>query len=144
MLTLASNQRNVKSSAEFAPGDYHHSRHASQDGWQVEPCLMTGPAAGTDPFSAMVVTGNSKEMSVEAKIRTFILDNFLFTNDESRLDNDVSFLEEGIVDSTGVLELVMFVEEGFGVAVEDEEIVPENFDSVSQLAHYVRQKANGK
>lgn len=79
-------------------------------------------------------------MSVEARIRTYILDNFLFTSDERRLNNDVSFLEEGIVDSTGVLELVMFVEEGFGVTVEDEEIVPENFDSVTQLAHYVRQK----
>ncbi|RLC79677.1 MAG: acyl carrier protein, partial [Chloroflexi bacterium] len=50
------------------------------------------------------------------------------------------FLEEGIVDSTGVLELVMFVEETFGVTVEDEEILPENFDSVTQLARYVRVK----
>ncbi len=83
-------------------------------------------------------------MSIETKIRTFILDNFLFTNDESRLENDVSFLEEGIVDSTGVLELVMFVEESFGVTVEDEEIVPENFDSVSQLAKYVRFKTTLK
>ena len=79
-------------------------------------------------------------MSIETQIRTFVLDNFLFTNDESRLKNDVSFLEEGIVDSTGVLELVMFVEEKFDVTVEDEDIVPENFDSVSQLANYVRHK----
>jgi acyl carrier protein len=53
---------------------------------------------------------------------------------------DVSFLEEGIMDSTGVLELVMFVEETFHVTVEDEEIVPENFDSVSRLAAYIRRK----
>lgn len=79
-------------------------------------------------------------MSIETKIRTFVLDNFLFTNDESRLENDVSFLEEGIVDSTGVLELVMFVEEKFDVTVEDEDIVPENFDSVSQLTNYIRHK----
>ena len=79
-------------------------------------------------------------MSVDARIRTYVLDNFLFTNDETRLDDNASFLEEGIVDSTGVLELVMFVEEGFGVTVEDEEIVPDNFDSVTQLAHYVRHK----
>lgn len=79
-------------------------------------------------------------MSVDARIRAYILDNFLFTNDETRLDDSASFLEEGIVDSTGVLELVMFVEEGFGVTVEDEDIVPENFDSVTQLAHYVRYK----
>ena len=79
-------------------------------------------------------------MSVETLIRSYILENFLFTDDNGRLQDDTSFLEEGIVDSTGVLELVMFVEEAFGTTVEDEEIVPENFDSVVQLAHYVRQK----
>jgi acyl carrier protein len=79
-------------------------------------------------------------MSIEAKVRDYILDNFLFTNDQSRLQDDASFLEEGIVDSTGVLELVMFVEENYGVTVEDEDIVPENFDSVVQLARYIRRK----
>ncbi len=79
-------------------------------------------------------------MSVESLIRRYILENFLFTEDESALQNDASFLEEGIVDSTGVLELVMFVEETFGITVEDEEILPENFDSVKQLAAYVRRK----
>ncbi|HHS96309.1 MAG TPA: acyl carrier protein [Chloroflexi bacterium] len=79
-------------------------------------------------------------MSVEALIRRYILENFLFTDDESVLQDDTSFLEAGVVDSTGVLELVMFVEETFGITVEDEEILPENFDSVSQLAAYVRRK----
>lgn len=79
-------------------------------------------------------------MSIETLIRGHILENFLFTGDNGRLQDDASFLEEGIVDSTGVLELVMFVEETFGIAVEDEEIVPENFDSVAQLAHYVRMR----
>jgi acyl carrier protein len=79
-------------------------------------------------------------MSIEAKVREYILDNFLFTNDQSRLQDDASFLEEGIVDSTGVLELVMFVEENYGVTVEDEDIVPDNFDSVLQLARYIRRK----
>jgi acyl carrier protein len=64
----------------------------------------------------------------------------LFTDDETRLSNSVSLLQEGIIDSTGVLELVMFVEETFGFTVEDEEIVPENFDSVERLARYVRSK----
>ncbi len=77
-------------------------------------------------------------MSVETEIRRYILENFLFTDDESVLRDDASFLEEGIVDSTGVLELVMFVEETFGIEVADEEIVPENFDSVEKLARYVR------
>ena len=77
-------------------------------------------------------------MSVENLIRGYILENFLFASDNGQLRDDASFLEEGIVDSTGVLELVMFVEETFNFTVEDEEIVPENFDSVEQLAGYVR------
>jgi len=76
-------------------------------------------------------------MSATASIRRYILENLLFTNDETQLRNDASFLEEGIVDSTGVLELVMFVEETFNIVVEDEEIVPENFDSVEKLERYV-------
>ncbi len=79
-------------------------------------------------------------MSIETEIRRYILENFLFTDDESALRDDASFLEEGIVDSTGVLELVMYVEETFGIEVADEEIVPENFDSVEKLARYVRAK----
>jgi acyl carrier protein len=79
-------------------------------------------------------------MTIEEQIRQYVADNFLFSDDGYQMSDDVSFLEEGIVDSTGVLELVMFVEETYGVAVRDEEIVPENFDSVSQLAAYVRRK----
>ena len=79
-------------------------------------------------------------MTLEAQIRSHILEDFLFTKDETKLRDTDSFLEEGIVDSTGVLELVMFVEEQFGVHVDDEDIVPENFDSVERLARYVRQK----
>lgn len=79
-------------------------------------------------------------MSIESQVRSHILGDFMFTDDESKLRDTDSFLEEGIVDSTGVLELVMFVEEKFGIEVDDEDIVPENFDSVEQLAHYVRQK----
>lgn len=79
-------------------------------------------------------------MSVETLIRCYILENFLFSDDESQLDDSSSFLEKGIVDSTGVLELVMFVEETFDISVEDDEILPENFDSVAQLAQYVYAK----
>ena len=79
-------------------------------------------------------------MSIQSQIRRYILENFLFTDDEARLRDDASFLEEGIVDSTGVLELVMFVEETFGIEVADEEILPENFDSVERLTRYVEAK----
>ena len=79
-------------------------------------------------------------MTIEEQIRQYVADNFLFSDDGYQLSDDLSFLEEGIVDSTGVLELVMFVEETYGVAVKDEEIVPENFDSVGQLAAYISRK----
>ena len=82
-------------------------------------------------------------MSISEQIRSHILANFMFTGDGARLKNDASFLEEGIVDSTGVLELVMFVEENFGFTVEDEEILPDNFDSVNCLVDYVQRKQNG-
>jgi acyl carrier protein len=79
-------------------------------------------------------------MTIEVQVRQYLAENFLFSDDGYPLPDDASFLEEGIVDSTGVLELIMFVEERFEVSVEDEEIVPENFDSVAQLAGYIRRK----
>jgi acyl carrier protein len=80
-------------------------------------------------------------VSVEVQIRHYILENFLFTSDEKKLKNTDSFLEEGIVDSTGILELLMFIEEAFGFEVEDEELLPDNFDSVERLTRYVESKA---
>lgn len=79
-------------------------------------------------------------MTAREQIREYVAANFMFSDNGYSLPDDASFLEEGIVDSTGVLELVMFVEETFGIVVEDQEIVPENFDSVSRLAAYVQQK----
>lgn len=80
-------------------------------------------------------------MTIEEQIKHYIARNFLFSDNGDAVAEDASFLEEGIVDSTGVLELVLFVEETFGVTVEDEEIVPGNFDSVNRLATYIRQKS---
>ena len=74
------------------------------------------------------------------KIRAFIFSNFLFDAEESALDNDTSFLEQGIIDSTGVLELVEWLEETFAMKVEDEELVPENLDSVNLLAQFIARK----
>jgi acyl carrier protein len=76
------------------------------------------------------------------KIRAFIFDNFLFDAKEDALQNDTSFLEEGIIDSTGVLELVDWMEEEFEIAVDDEELIPENLDSVNLLAAYISRKTN--
>jgi len=78
--------------------------------------------------------------NVEGMIRTYIAENMLFSDNGYPHSDSTSFLEEGIVDSTGILELVMFVEETFNITVEDEEIMPENFDSVAQLAAYIHRK----
>lgn len=76
-----------------------------------------------------------------SKIRSFIFENFLFDADESSLGNDDSFLEQGIIDSTGVLELVDWLEATFAIKVQDEELVPENLDSVSKLAAFIAKKS---
>jgi acyl carrier protein len=82
----------------------------------------------------------SETISIETQIRNYVLENFLYTNDEGKLKNTDSFLEDGIIDSTGILELLMFVEETFGVEVADEEVLPDNFDSVEQLKRYIQTK----
>jgi acyl carrier protein len=79
-------------------------------------------------------------MSVTNKLRAYVLDTYLFTSDENALGNDDSFLDKGIIDSTGILELVMFLEEQFGVKVDDSELLPENFDSINRLAQFVARK----
>jgi len=73
-------------------------------------------------------------------IRKFIFDNFLFDAAEEDLGNDDSFLEQGVIDSTGVLELVEWLEDTFDIAVDDEELIPENLDSVNQLAAFIAKK----
>lgn len=73
------------------------------------------------------------------KIRHFIRENFLFGGDDELRDND-SFLDMGIVDSTGVLELVSFLETEWGVPIEDSELVPENLDSVDNILQFLERK----
>jgi len=74
------------------------------------------------------------------RIQKFILENYLFTSDPSALGSDDSLLGRGIVDSTGMLEIIMFIEEQLGVTVKDEEMVPENLDSVNRIATFVESK----
>ena len=63
-----------------------------------------------------------------------------FVCDSGDVADDVSLMGEGIMDSTGVLELILFVEETFAISVADDEILPENFDSVARIAAYVERK----
>ena len=79
------------------------------------------------------------------QVRSFILENYLFTDDESALALDESLLDRGIVDSTGMLEIIMFIEDELGVSVEDEEMVPENRVAKCQSTVYVSgELADGK
>lgn len=78
-------------------------------------------------------------IEIKTKIRAFIIENFLFGDDDG-LKDDTSFLEEGIIDSTGVLELVTFLEEEFEIEVNDEELIPENLDSINNVTAYLEGK----
>jgi acyl carrier protein len=73
------------------------------------------------------------------EIREFVISNFLF-GDAAALEDEKSFLESGIVDSTGMLELIMFLEGTYGIRVEPEEMVPENLDSVNRLVKFLGKK----
>lgn len=79
-------------------------------------------------------------MSIQNEVKAFILKNYLFTDDQSALADGDSLMQKGVVDSTGILELIMHVEETYGIKVLDEEMVPENLDSVASIAAFVERK----
>ena len=73
------------------------------------------------------------------KIRAFIVENYLFGDDDG-LEESTSFLDTGIVDSTGILELINFISEEFFITIEDEEMVPENLDSINNVSAFIGRK----
>ena len=77
---------------------------------------------------------------VESKVRTFIEDNFLFRDDRAAMSDSESLLDAGLVDSTGILELVAFLEQEFAIRMADAEIVPANLDSIKTIVAYVEGK----
>jgi acyl carrier protein len=77
--------------------------------------------------------------AVSEQIRNYIVDNFLF-GDDSDLDDTTSFLESRIIDSTGILELISFIETTFHLKVQDDELVPENLDSIVNLLEFIQRK----
>ena len=74
-------------------------------------------------------------------VRHFVVENFLF-GDSEQLEDDTSFLERGIVDSTGILELVFFLEETYNMKIEDDELIPENLDNLRNIAQFLERKLN--
>ena len=79
-------------------------------------------------------------VTVEQRIRDFVVENFLFGEPDNGLKDTDSLLDKGIIDSTGVLELVSFLEETYEIEVEDEELVPENLDSIANVTEYILKK----
>ena len=80
------------------------------------------------------------QSDISASVRKFISDNFLFREGLATIADDASFLDAGIIDSTGVLELVSFLETTFAIEVQDDEMLPENLDSIRAISNYVARK----
>jgi acyl carrier protein len=78
-------------------------------------------------------------MEIKEQVRAFVTSNF-YLPDPAALGNDVSLLDRGIIDSTGVLEVIAFLEDTFSIAVEDSEMLPENLDSIDRIASFVARK----
>jgi len=79
-------------------------------------------------------------MTIEETIKNFVTSNFIIEENPVPLDNDRSFLDSGIIDSTGILELVSFIEEQYGFKIQDEELIPDNLDSVYKVVRFIEKK----
>ena len=82
------------------------------------------------------------EQQIRSEIRAFVIENFLMGDTVAMLADHESFLENGTIDSTGVLEVIMFLESHFGLAIEDRELLPANIDSVNNQVKFVLGKLN--
>jgi acyl carrier protein len=84
------------------------------------------------------------EQHIQTTVRAFIVESYLFGEDDPDLTEDTSLLESGVVDSTGILELVSFIESTYGFRLPDEDMLPENLDSIDRIAAYVSRRTGGK
>ena len=82
-------------------------------------------------------------MSKIPEVKEYIVENFLF-GDDSQIQDDTSFLDSGIIDSTGILELVTFLEEKYNIEIADDELIPENLDSLTNIGKFLDYKLNGE
>lgn len=80
-------------------------------------------------------------METRDQIRSFIIENFMLGKESDDFTDNVSLLDIGIIDSTGILELVEFIEENYKISIEDHELVPENLDSVINLVNFIKKKS---
>jgi acyl carrier protein len=86
---------------------------------------------------------NSKTRKIRDVVRNFLKENYLYWSEDIEIENNQSLLEEGIVDSTGILELAAFLESTFLITINDEEFIPENLDTLNAISTYVLRKTNG-
>ena len=89
-----------------------------------------------------VVVEKFTEEEISQSIRSFLFENYLFGYNETDFSNDASFLDFGVLDSTGILELIVFIESKFNIEISDMEILPENLDSVNCVSHLIYKKIN--
>ena len=82
---------------------------------------------------------NIMDIDIKEQVRAFVTSNF-YVADPTSLDDGASLLDRGIIDSTGVLEVIFFIEENFGISVEDSEMLPENLDSIERIAQFISRK----
>jgi len=80
------------------------------------------------------------QKSARTELKDFIVESFLFGQKDKTFSDSDSFMEKGIVDSTGVLELTSFIEEKYGITVEDDDMTPDNLDSIDNLIQYISKK----
>ena len=85
-------------------------------------------------------THEYNENDIKNIVNQFIIKNFLFSDQKENIDENLSLYEKGIIDSTGVLEVVDFLEETFGIEIEDDELVPDNLDSIKKMSKFVLRK----
>ncbi len=79
-------------------------------------------------------------MDITGKVKEFIYNNFLLQAHSKQLNDNDSFMEQGIIDSTGILELVEYVQETFKIKIEDEELLPDNLDSLEKITGFIQLK----
>ena len=82
-------------------------------------------------------------MEINDQLKDFIVENFLF-GQRGSLDNDTDFFEKGIIDSTGIIELISYIEMTFNFTILDEELTLENFSSINKVSAFIKLKLNGK
>jgi acyl carrier protein len=80
---------------------------------------------------------------IRSQVHEYLVENFLYGDEEAKLGEEDSFLESGLIDSTGILELIQFLEETFDMVVDDEDMIPANLDSIQRVTKYVGSKLQG-